>query len=347
MSSGIATAAAAARVAMAVLAILSACAAAAAADEVAEFYKGRTISLVVGHETGTGFDLYGRLAARHLGRFVPGNPGVVVQNMPGGGGLNSAQWLYNAAPKDGSTIAIFAHTAPFEPLLGEGRAKLDGARFTWIGNLEETTAICAVTQDAGATTAEEFLTKGILVGSSGGPLGVFPTTLRKLVGANLKLVHGYKGSAGVKLAMMRGEVQAICGISVSTLKSQWADELAGGRVKVVMQFGRQPHPELPGVEHVYGRAKGEADRKVYELVYGSTTLGRPLAAPPDVPVARGRALRAAFMAMVGNAEFKADAAKSRLDLSPSSGEEIEAMVRGLYASPKDIVDRARAASRID
>ncbi len=319
----------------------------ARADDGAAFYKGRTISIVVGHETGTGFDLYGRLMGRHLGRHVPGGPAVVVQNMPGGGGLNSAQWLFNAAPKDGATLAVFAHTAPFEPLLGDGRAKLDGARFTWIGNLEETAAICAVTQASGIATAQDFLTKNVLVGSSGGPLGVFPTTLRRLLGANLKLVHGYKGSADVKLAMQRGEVQAICGISISTLKSQWSTELASGSVKVVMQFGRRVHPELSGVDHIYDRARTPLERQVYELVYGATSLGRPLAGPPDLPAARTEALRAAFMAMVANPEFLADAARSRLDLSPASGSEVEALVRRLYASPKDIVEQAKAASRIE
>lgn len=332
---------------LALMAVGGAAITSARADEIAEFYKGRTINVVVGHETGTGFDLYGRLIGRHLGRFVAGNPSVVVQNMPGGGGLNSAQWLYNAAPKDGATLAVFAHTAPFEPLLGEGKAKLDGSRFIWIGNLEETSAICAVVQSAGVANSQDFLTKGILVGSSGGPLGVFPTTLRKLFGANLKLVHGYKGSANVKLAMQRGEVQAICGISISTLKSQWADALADNSVKIVLQFGRQKHPEMPGVDHILDRAKTPADRQVFELVYGATALGRPLAAPPEVSPARAKALRAAFQAMIADAAFRADAAKSRLDLSPSTGEEIEAFVKRLYAAPKEVVDKAKAASRID
>lgn len=317
------------------------------ADEVADFYKGRTLTIVVGHETGTGFDLYGRLIGRHFAKHVPGSPGVVVQNMPGGGGLNSAQWLYNAAPKDGATLAIFAHTAPFEPLLGEGRAKLDGARFTWIGNLEETAAICAVTQASGITTSQDFLTKGTLVGSSGGPLGVFPTTLRKLLGANLKLIHGYKGSADVKLAMQRNEVQAICGISISTLKSQWSSELASGAVRIVLQFGRTKHPDMKGVDHIYDFAKTPTDRQVYELVYGATSLGRPLAGPPGIPDARTKALRQAFKEMIAGSEFLADAAKSRLDLSPAGGEEIEALVKRLYATPKEIVERAKAASRID
>ncbi len=315
--------------------------------EIPDFYKGRTLIVVVGHETGTGFDLYGRLMARHFGRHVPGNPSVVVQNMPGGGGLNSAQWLYNAAPKDGTTLAIFAHTAPFEPLLGDGKARLDGAMFTWIGNLEETAAICAVTQSSGVMNSHDFLTKGILVGSSGGPLGVFPTTLRKLLGANLKLIHGYKGSADVKLAMQRGEVQSICGISISTLKSQWANELTSGAVKVVMQFGRNKHPDMPGVDHIYDHAKTPIDHQVFDLVYGATSLGRPLAAPPGLPPDRTDALRKAFNEMIVNMEFLTDAEKSRLDLSPASGEQIEALVKRLYRSPSEIVDKAKAASRIE
>jgi tripartite-type tricarboxylate transporter receptor subunit TctC len=328
------------------LALLAATASVACADE-AEFYRGRTVTIVVGHETGTGFDLYGRLIGRHLGRHLPGSPQVVVQNMPGGGGLNAAQWLYNVAPKDGSTLAIFAHTAPFEQLLGDGRAKVDGSRLTWIGNLEETVAICAVTTASGIVTAEDFLTKGVLIGSSGGPLGVFPTTLRKLAGANLKMVHGYKGSADVKLAMQRGEVQSICGISISTLKSQWSNEMASGAVRVVLQFGRVKHPELPQAEHIYDRARTPEERQVFDLVYGATSLGRPLAGPPDLAPSRTRTLRTAFAAMIRHDELIADAKKSRLDLSPATGEEVEALVKRLYAAPKDVVDRARSASRID
>jgi tripartite-type tricarboxylate transporter receptor subunit TctC len=267
--------------------------------------------------------------------------------MPGGGGLNSAQWLYNAAHKDGATLAVFAHTAPFEPLLGAGKAKLDGSRFTWIGNLEETTAICAVLESAGVKTSEDYLTKGILVGSSGGPLGVFPTTLRKLFGANLKLVHGYKGSADVKLAMQRGEVQSICGISISTLKSQWSDMLSSGSVKVVLQFGQRRHPEMANVDHIFDRAKTADDRQVFDLVYGATALGRPLAGPPELPPARTTALRAAFRAMIGDAAFRADAARSRLDLSPAPGEEVEALVKRLYAAPPGVIERAKAASQIE
>ena len=320
--------------------------AAARAEDVAAFYKGRSLAFVIGHEVGTGYDLYGRVLARHLGRHVPGEPTVVPQNMIGGGGLHTANWLYNIAPADGSVIAIFAHTAILEPLLGASGVKLNSTRLHWIGNMDETVSTCVVSSAIGVNSFEELLARETVYGGSGGPLTVFGAAMRNLLGAKGRLVQGYKGSADVKLAIVRGEVEATCGLSRSTLHSQWRDELAAGRIKPIVQFGRRPHPALGGIAHIYDYARSEADRQVFDLIFGATSLGRPVAAPPAVPAARVTALRRAFEASMNDPQFKADADKSRLDIAPTTGEEVQALVARFFASPKAVVERARWASQV-
>ena len=315
------------------------------ADEVATFYKSRTLSFVVGHEVGTGYDLYGRVLARHIGRHIPGEPTVVPQNLIGGGGLHSANWFYNIAPGDGSVVATFAHTAILEPVLGSSGVKLDATRFHWLGNMDETVSTCVVATRTGVNTLDELLARDTLYGGSGGPLTVFGAAMFNLLGAKGRLIQGYKGSADVKLAITRGEVEATCGLSRSTLGTQWRDELIAGNVKPVVQFGRQPHPALANIAHVYARARSDEDRQVFDLIFGATSLGRPLAAAPATPPDRVKALRAAFDATMRDPQFLADAEKARLDIAPSSGEAVQALVAQFYASPKQVVERAKAASR--
>jgi tripartite-type tricarboxylate transporter receptor subunit TctC len=323
----------------------------ASAQEVERFYAGRKLSVVIGHEVGTGFDLYGRALARHFGRFIPGNPNPVPENMIGVAGFAAANWLYNVAAKDSSVMAIFAHTAPFEPLLGKGTGRFDASKFTWIGNMDSVVGVCGVWDHAGIAKFDDLFAKETLFGAggagSGGPLTQFPTALRHLLGVKIKLIQGYKGSAEIRLALARGELQGVCGIPISTLKTEWKDDLNSGRFKVILQLGRDRHPDLVGIPHVYDYTKTADDRQVFDLIFGLQAIGRPFAAPPDVPAARANALRAAFMTMTKDAGFLAEAAKMSLDVSPSRGEEVQAFVARMYASPKAVVDRAKDALRLD
>jgi tripartite-type tricarboxylate transporter receptor subunit TctC len=321
------------------------------ANEVERFYAGRKLQVVIGHEVGTGFDLYGRALARHLGRFIPGNPNLVPENMIGVAGFAAANWLYNVAAKDGSVIAIFAHSAPFEPLLGKATGRFDASKFTWIGNMDSVVGVCGVWDHAGIAKFEDLFTKEIVFGAggagSGGPLTQFPTALRRLLGVKIKVIQGYKGSAAIRLALARGELQGICGIPLSTLKTEWKDDLASGRFKILLQLGRERHPALAGIPHVYDFAKTAEDRQVFDLIFGLQAIGRPFAAPPDVPAERVAALRSAFMAMTKDPRFLGEAAKLSLDVSPSRGEEVQAFVSRIYATPNAIVERAKDALRLD
>jgi tripartite-type tricarboxylate transporter receptor subunit TctC len=321
------------------------------ADESEGFYAGRKLAVVIGHEVGTGFDLYGRALTRHMGRFIPGNPTLVPENMVGVAGFAAANWLYNVAAKDGSVIAIFAHTAPFEPLLGKGTGRFDASKFTWIGNMDGVVGVCGVWEHAGISRFDDLFAKETVFGAggagTGGPLTQFPTAVKRLLGAKIKLIQGYKGSAEIRLAMARGELQGVCGIPMSTLKTEWRDDFDSGRFKVILQLGRERSPELVGVPHVYDYTKTEEDRQVFDLIFGLQAIGRPFAAPPGVPENRTKILRSAFMSMTKDPAFLAEAAKMQLDVSPSSGEEVQAFVTRMYASPKAVVERAKEALGVE
>ncbi len=319
----------------------------AQADEVADFYRGRNINIVAGHEVGTGFDFYGRALARHIGRHIPGNPTVVSQNMVGAVGIVAANWLYNLAPKDGTSIVIFAHTVPLEPILGQGAGKFDPRRFNWIGNMDESVGVCGVWHTAGVNAFAELQNREILVGASGsgaaGPLSVSPIALKNILGARLKVIQGYKGSTEIKLALARGEVQGICGLPLSTLKAEWKDHWEKREFIPLLQLSRTPHTDLAPAPHIFDLARNADERQVLDLIFGVQAMGRPFAAAPGTPPERTAALRSAFMATMRDPAFLAEATKINLDLKPLSGEQLATLLEQFLAAPPAIVERARAA----
>jgi len=307
------------------------------------FYKGKTLTITVGIETGTGFDLYGRALARHMGRYIPGNPNILVSNMPGASGLIAFNWLANVAPKDGTSFGIVSFSAPFEPVFGNPQARFDATKFNWLGNMDSGATVCAVRPDSGVTNWKDVMTREVSVGAAGraGPISQAPRALVAVGGAKLKIIEGYVGTAGVKLAIERNEVQGICGISMSTMRTQYAELLSSGRVKMILQLGPAPDPSLTGVPHIFEFARNDNERSLYSVIFGPQGLGRSFAAPPDVPAARVAALRAAFAATMKDPQFLEDAKKTRLDLSPQTGEQVQAFVSKLYATPPDIVAQAK------
>lgn len=317
----------------------------APANELADFYKGKTVTIVVGHEVGTGFDIYARALAPHLARHIPGGPNVIVQNMVGASGIAAANWLANVAPKDGTVMATFVHTVAFEPVFGNAKAQYDPAKLAWIGNMEDSVGTCGVTKASGIAAFEDLLGKEAIFGATGatGPLGTFAQAVRNLIGARLKVVYGYKGSAEVKLAMNRGEVQGICGLPLSTIKSFWGEEYRSGEFRPIIQLSGKPHPELKGIPNVERYAKTDEDRQVFDLIFGAQALGRVYVSPPGQPEARVKALRDALMGAMKDEKFLADAAKARIDIDPMSGEQVSALIARLSAVPPAVVARAKAA----
>lgn len=319
----------------------------ALAQSPAEFYKGKTLVVLVGIEQGTGFDLYGRTLARHIGKHIPGNPTVIVNNMPGASGLVAFNWMANVAPRDGSLIGIVSFSVPFEPMFGNARALFDATKFGWVGNMDRSVSVCAVRTDSGVATFDDMLTREILIGGTGsaGPISQSPTALRNLLGAKIKLIEGYKGTATVKLAIERKEVQGICGVSFSTIRTQWRALMDRGELRLLIHLGAAPHPHpmLKGVPYVFQYAKTPEQKQVFDLVFGPQGLGRSFAAPPGVPADRLAVLRAAFMKAVTDPALLAEAEKADLDIAPQSGEEVQAFIERAYASSPDVVAKAKQA----
>lgn len=324
---------------------LSVAAASARAETVAEFYKGRTITIVVGHQAGTGFDIYARVLARHMGRHIPAHPGMIVQNMLGASGITAANWLYAIAPKDGTALAAFVQTVPLDPLLGDGAGKFDPTRFTWIGNLERSVATCVVTAASGVKTFADLQKRETLFGATGGsgPLSQYAHAIKNLLGAKVRLVSGYQGAPAIGIAMQRGEVEGMCGATTSFLTSFWPDQMNSGQLKPVIQLNGGPHADLAGIAHAYPLAKSDEDRQVFDLIFGSLSLGRIYAGAPGIPSDRANALRAAFLATTKDPLFVADAVKTKIDISPMPGEEVALQFAAYAKLPPAVIARAKRA----
>jgi tripartite-type tricarboxylate transporter receptor subunit TctC len=320
-----------------------------AADEIADFYKSKPVNIVVGHEPATGFDVYARVLARHLGRHIPGNPNIVVQNMTGASGITAANWLYNVAPKDGTIMATFVHTVPFEPLMGNNAARFEAGKFAWIGNMEESVAVCGISKAAGITKFEDMLKKDTIWGATGatGPLVKSAAAVKNLLGAKMKIVAGYKGSASVKIAITRDEVHGICGLPMSTILSAWSDLYNAGEFRPVIQLSGRKQPDLKGIPHVDDYAKTESDRQTFGLIFGTQALGRIYLSPPGTPVARRDALRAGLLAAMKDPQFIADAKKTKIDISPMTGAEVEQLIARLSSAPPAVVERVKQAVKVD
>ncbi len=332
----------AARYFIAAVALLAA-AAPAAADDVADFYRGKTVTFVVGHEAGTGFDVYARVLQRHLRRHIPGSPGVVVQNMPGVGGIAAANWLYNSAPRDGTVLSSFVYTVPFEPLMANNAARFDPTKFNWIGNLEEGVAVCGLSKAAGIATFEQMRTTETIIGgaSVNGALVRSALAVRNLFGVRMKVVAGYKGTASMKIAIARGEVHGVCGLLMSTITSTWREDYEAGNFRPVIQLSGRTR--IATIAHVDDFVKSDDDRQVHGLIFGAQALGKLYAAPPDIPVVRRDALRAALVATMKDPAFVAEAAKTQMDVSPMTGAEVEAFIAGLSVASPAVIERVKQA----
>ncbi len=316
------------------------------AGSVADFYKGKTITIYIGYSPGGGYDTYARTIGRHIGRHIPGNPGTVAKNRPGAGSLKLANELYKTLPKDGTAIGTIGRGIPMEPLFGTKEAKFDPSKFNWLGSANNEVSVCVSWHKSPIKTLNDFLTKEMIVGGTGpgADTDTFPKVLNNVIGTKLKLVTGYPGGNNINLAIERGEVQGRCGWSWSSVKSTRANWLRDKKVNILLQMSTSKHPELPDVPFVMDLAKTEKDRKILELVFARQAWGRPFVAPPGVPADRVKALQAAFMATMKDPKFLEDAKKQKLEIAPISGAEIGRLMVALYASPKDLVEAAKEAA---
>ena len=316
---------------------------AASAQGPADFYKGRTLSLVVGYATGGGYDLYARLAARFLSRHVPGQPTVVVQNMTGAGGLRAAGYVQNAAPKDGSVITLHPQTLPFDTLLGLSEG-VDAARFAWLGRIAMNVEVGVAFTRSGLRTPADLRAREVPVGGTGGTASssLVPFLLNRLGGTRFKLIAGYQSAQEVMLAMQRGEVEAVGATGISTVMAVHGQALRDGSIVLLYQTAREHHPALTHVPTIAELGRSPQDAELLSLFASTAEVGRSLAVVVDAPRERIDALQAAVGAMLTDGEFLAAAQGQRLDVEPANAEQIGAIVRATLATSRTLADKARA-----
>ena len=308
----------------------------------ADFYQGKTITIIVGFSSGGGYDTTARLYQRHMGRHIPGNPTIVVSNMPGAGSVVATANLFGLGPQDGTRLGIVSGGAVIEPLLGT-QAKYDARKFKWIGGRSVEPSICAVWHESPVKTMQDAMTTEVIVGSSGAGSRTltYPKLLNELIGTKFKVVTGYPGSNEIRLAMERKEVGGQCGLAWGTAKTRLPDWLKEGKLSLLTQFGLTRASDLPDVPLAASFAKTERDRKAIEFLESDAVLAWPLFAPPATPAERIAELEAGFKAMLKDPEFLADAQKQGLDIEEVPGAELQKVVDDLYATPSDVLEVVR------
>jgi tripartite-type tricarboxylate transporter receptor subunit TctC len=310
------------------------------ADPVAEFYRGKTISLLIGVGVGGEYDLQARLVARHIGKHIPGNPTVVPQNMTGAGGLKMANYLATVAARDGTFIGMLGNSFPALQAVGGQGVQFDAGKFHWLGTIAPVVETMAVWHTTGVKSIEDTRSREVIAGASGrGAITfIYPTMMNELLGTKFKIVTGYTGGNQINLAMERGEVQARNNTwsSWKATKRAWLDE---GKIAVIAQAGpRAPDLVAPSVESF---ARTPEERQLIELIVSGTQMGRPLATTADVPAERVAALRAAFDATMKDPEFRAEAAAMHFEVDPVSGVALQGVVEKVLATPKEIAARGK------
>jgi tripartite-type tricarboxylate transporter receptor subunit TctC len=310
------------------------------AQSVAEFYKGKQLTMVIGSAPGGAYDGWARVVARHMGKHIPGNPTFIPQNMPGAGTLIAANHLYSVAPKDGTVIGGISREAPLAPLTGTTEARFDALKFTWLGSPTDETVVCVAHKRSGVRSFADLQHKELIVGDTGPGTGtyVFPRVLNVILGTKFKPVTGFPGGAQVFLAIERGEVDGICQ-SLDAVARRMGEGLKDGTFSLLFQGGAEPHPSIKDVPFALDLAKTEEQKQALVFLFAGLGIGRPFLAPPDVPADRAKALRAAFDATLKDPEFIDEAKKQTLEVEAVSGDKIAGILTRLYATPKPVVDR--------
>ena len=313
-----------------------------------QFYRGRQITMLIATSPGGGYDTYGRLLGRHLGRHIPGTPAVIAANMAGAGSNVATAHIFTAAPKDGTFIGAIFAGAIVEPLLGDkSRFRHDPSRLQFVGSANTEVFVCAVKADQPLHSLDDLRASEVLVGASadGGPTSDFPTMLSAVLGARLRVVRGYPGTREITLAIEKGEVQGACGLSWATLSVQYPQTLQGKPFRIILQEDMKGHPALnaAGIA-ISGRfAANPADAAALDLFYAQNLFGRPYVMAPEVPADRIAAIRRGFMAALADPELLAEAKRLNIDIIPRSGEAVQADVARMYATPPEVLVRVRRA----
>lgn len=329
-----------------ILACLCALPLRAEGETAAEFYQGKHVILLIASGAGGGYDVYARLFARYAGRYLPGKASFIPKNLPGAGGLTAVSTLYNDPDKDGLTIAALTNGAAMDPLFGNPGAHFDALKLNWLGSIGKLENVCATWHDSPIKTIADARVRDVIVGAAGATsnTAIVPKILNALIATRFKVVGGYDEGSGLTMSLESGEVEGICGLSWSTMKASRPDWIRDKKLNVILQTGRQKLPELQDVPGALDLVADSESRKVLELILIRQEMGRPFAAPPGIPADRLEALRQAFEATMRDPDFRAEAAKLRLEIDPLSHAQIETLLASAYGAPQPIV--ARAASLV-
>ncbi|MGH6769761.1 MAG: Bug family tripartite tricarboxylate transporter substrate binding protein [Xanthobacteraceae bacterium] len=321
----------------------------AKADPIADFYKGKTVTIVASSSAGGPIDLACRTVARHISKHIPGNPTVVVRNMPGGGHVLMTNYMYNQAPKDGTVIGGVVNSIPTHQVINGRGVRFDARKFLWLGSTGRSNLMTFAWHTAGFKTIQDVFERELLTGATGYGSGTFIYTnaMNVILGTKFKMVMGYKGSPQVTLAVERGEVQGRGGMTLTGLKQEQPDWVPEKKVIMLVQVGEEREPEFSNVPLMHELGKTEEQRQVLDLISSPAALGRPFFLPPDVPADRVAALRKAFAATMKDPAYIAEGRKVRLDLNPLSAEQITKLVNATINAPPAIVAKARAALGTD
>jgi tripartite-type tricarboxylate transporter receptor subunit TctC len=324
------------------LTFLAAGLAPACADSVADFYRGKELRVIIGASVGGGYDTYARAIAKHLGEHIPGNPGIVPQDMPAGGGLAAANHIYNVASRDGTVIGAMQNTVPFEPFFNNRQAQFDATRLSWLGTPTSEVAMYLVWHASKIQSLQDAQTHEMIAGGAGAastPV-FYGRIFNQILGLKARFVNGYPGQNEILLAMENGEVEAMTSPFWSSIRTARPNWIPQHLVRILFQYGERPHPDLAGVPFALDLLDREADKILLRAASAPLGLGRPFAAPPGVPADRLAALRAAMMATFADPAFRADCMQQRLQCSdPKSGDEIADLIGAVYGTPPDIRQR--------
>jgi tripartite-type tricarboxylate transporter receptor subunit TctC len=329
-------------------AIFGIAASAAAADPIADFYKGKSINWILSAGAGGGYSSYAHVFAPYLSAHIPGKPNIVVQNMPGAGGIRAMIYLQNVAPKDGTTIGLVHSSVPYAPLYGIKGANFDPLKMNWIGSINAATGICVSWTASGITKWQDLYDKEYIVGGTGAgsQMETMPAMINKLFGTKIKIVSGYKGGNDVYLAMERGEVHGRCGGLKSSIKSTRPEWFPTRKVSVPIQIALERDPEFADVPALIEFTQDDKTKQVLQLILAPMEMDRPILAPPGTPADRVAALRKAFHEAMADPGLIADAKKSNIDLEEVTGEKVATIMQRAYAMPPDVIKAANEAMNL-
>ena len=303
----------------------------------------KTVTIYVAGTAGGGIDLLGRALARHMGKYLPGNPSMVVQDMPGAGGIRAANFLAESAPKDGTAIGTFAGGPVIEPLIGARNPGYDMSKFTWVGAVSKDVGVCLSFGNTPFKTVDDLRNKEMIVAGTGAgsDSDTYPIILNQVLKTKIKLITGYLGTKETIMAIENGEVHGRCSVAYSALKMAKPDWLSNKQINLIMQFGLEKSHDLPDVPLALDLVKDPADRQLLELLMGTMAVARPFVAPPGLSPARATALRRAFDQTMKDPAFVAEAGQMQLDVEPTRGEDAQKIVEKMYATPPAVVERAK------